>query len=101
MAPNEPLDVTYTISMKNQPFGYGLFNPVPSHELKIGHFGFFDSMGSWNPIANLSDAASLQRFDLKSPAEELDKANAVEMRWAPKMSENVRGFKIGASGSVE
>jgi hypothetical protein len=102
MAPDKPLAVTYTLRMNNQSYGYGRFNPVCSRELQPGYFGFFDSMGSWNPIRNLSDTPSLERHGFKEPVDELDKApSEVTIQWAPKISGNVPGLRVGASGHLE
>ncbi len=43
----------YAYQMKGHSYGYALFHPVSIRDLRPGSFGFFDDLGTWNPIAHI------------------------------------------------
>lgn len=91
----------YALSMKNHPYGYAIYKPLPNRLLKPGACGYFDDSGTWNPIANLDDEESLAKFGLKLPGEELDMAPTdSSARWGPKWSMDVQEEKVDTSTGI-
>ena len=91
----------YVDQMKHHPYGYALYHPVSTRDMRPGSVGFFDSLGVWNPIAHLEDSESLTRSGLRFPTRSLTVARTERIKeWTPKVSANVTetagGVNLGA-----
>jgi hypothetical protein len=101
MGKDSDLDKVYAKNMQHHPYGYALYKPMSSTILKPGSCGYFDSLGAWNPIANLDDVQSLQKYGLQPPKERLEKAPPEEnITWGPKVSQNVTEQRMDLSGGA-
>jgi hypothetical protein len=85
MSSDDSLQHVYANSMRQHPFGFALYHPSDKDLLKLGSCGYFNDLGDWNPITNVS------ADDNKYVAieEELQKADPQELSWGPKCSDHV------------
>jgi hypothetical protein len=102
MAPNsKALDLAYANFMKNHPFGTALYTPQPYRLFHPGSVGYFDSNGSWNPIADLSSPEDLAETGYKPVAERLERAPPEKsIQWGPKISSKTKAKKLGLKAAV-
>ncbi|KIX95202.1 uncharacterized protein Z520_09118 [Fonsecaea multimorphosa CBS 102226] len=71
--------------------GHALYKPEISESLQPGDVGYFDSTARWNPLASLSDPASLTLLNLQSPTEPLERAPSLKIAgWGPRTTESVK-----------
>ncbi|KAJ5260524.1 hypothetical protein N7478_012129 [Penicillium angulare] len=98
---HQPLNITYASYMRNHPFGTALYTPLSIKEFHPGICGYFDSNGSWNPIADLSDSTKLEKQGYSTVNEELERAPTdTDIQWGPLTSENVVAHNIDFSGGI-
>ncbi|PPR07967.1 hypothetical protein CVT24_002646 [Panaeolus cyanescens] len=89
------VDKVYAQIMSNHPFGIALYRPQKETVFRIGSCGYFDSFGSWNPIANLEDAAEVKRKGLTPIEVELERAPIEDdIRWGPKVSSTAKATAL-------
>ena len=101
MGRHNDLSQVYAENMIHHPYGYALYKPVSSSILKPGSCGYFDAQGAWNPIADLTSPASLQKYGLSIPKEELERIPIVEnIAWGPKVSQRVTEMNLDLSGGI-
>ena len=80
----------YADAMRHHRYGLALLEPVSSHSMRPGSVGFFGANGSWNSIASLDDADSLDRAHLRASATELERMPRDEaLSLDPKISSDV------------
>jgi hypothetical protein len=95
------LNKVYADEMKNHPYGYGLYQPPFSTVIKPGSVGYFDKLGFWSPIADLTDPASLSAAGLQPPRQKLSKAPSQKQIWGPMASKSVSGKNLDVSAGTE
>lgn len=100
MAPDS-LNRIYADEMQNHPYGYGLYQPTFSTVIKPGSVGFFDPSGFWSPLADLTDAKSLDALGLKPPRHALSPAPPQEQSWGPMTSKSTSAHNLDASAGIE
>jgi hypothetical protein len=101
MGRDDNLSQVYAENMMLHPYGYALYKPVSSSILRPGSCGYFDAQGAWNPIADLTSPASLQKYGLSIPREELERIPTEEnVAWGPKISQRVTEMNIDLSGGI-
>lgn len=101
MGRHNDLSQVYAENMIHHPYGYALYKPVSSSILKPGSCGYFDAQGAWNPIADLTSPASLQKYGLSIPKEELERIPIEEnIAWGPKVSQRVTEMNLDLSGGI-
>jgi hypothetical protein len=84
--PNDNLQLVYANAMRRHPFGFALYHPCDKNVLNLGSCGYFNDLGDWNPITNVS---SQDDHNYSGIEEELQKADPQELSWGPKCSEHV------------
>ena len=68
---------------------------------KVGACGYFDDLGSWQPIVDLEQPNKLLERKLTPPEDELEKAPLDDgIEWGPKVSSQTTAKKIELSGGV-
>lgn len=96
LANMEGLSELYATHMKFHDLGRALYHPVA---LKIGDCGYFNTLGHWNPIGNITSSESLSKHKLKTVQEldlDLDRAPVEEGHaWGPVLANDVKGTNIG------
>ncbi|TAQ87224.1 hypothetical protein B7494_g4456 [Chlorociboria aeruginascens] len=106
MAPNSKLlDIAYAEHMKNHPFGTALYTPQAYRLFHPGCVGYFDSNGSWNPIADLSSSDTMATTEYTPVVEQLERAPPeTSIHWGPKISSKTKAqkvsLKVGLSAAV-
>jgi hypothetical protein len=91
MAPDS-LHTLYAMQMApHARFGYALYEPPLSKDLKPGAVGYFDASGSWNPILQLSDGKAVQSAGYVEVKEKLKRAQDENIAWGPRCSTDMRG----------
>jgi len=88
MASGELLCHDYTASMRKHPYGYALYKPKKPELVKPGVCGYLDESEEWKPIADLTDAVSLEKEGF-TPMTLPNKAPDEEESWGAKVSEGV------------
>ena len=78
-----------------------MYKPVSNSILRPGSCGYFDTLGTWNPLVDLTSPSSLQKYGLSSPKEELERIPSEEnAEWGPKVSRSVTEVNIDLSGGL-
>lgn len=86
----ETIRVLYTKHMLHWGFGFPLYEPPSTNELKVGQCGYFDN-GVWNPIAFVPDAKSVQDAGLQPMAYDPPRLIIDDsIRWGPQTSKTVK-----------
>ena len=96
------LNKEYAEEMSWHDCGYALYHPVKSSALSIGDIGYFNEQGFWNRMGNITDAASLAKFNLKPiDVSLLDKAPPDDtIEWGPLLAKHVQGKRLNASAKA-
>lgn len=55
----------YRNAMREHGFGYALYEPQRSQDLRPGMLGYFDNDRQWHPLLDLTDAAAVAAHDCK------------------------------------
>jgi hypothetical protein len=103
MAPEKHNRAKYSREMSDWDLGHALYLPVPNSEMQLGHCGYFDGEGNWNPIALLPDPESVSAAGLKPMAVKPPRQAPVDdvIEWGPKLSSSVNSsdakLDIGAA----
>jgi hypothetical protein len=101
MAPDS-LRILYANQMApHARFGYALYEPPLSKDLKPGAVGYFDASGSWNPILQLSDGKAVQSAGYVEIKEKLKSAQDENIAWGPKCSSGMRGVMVDLKASAK
>lgn len=97
----QSLDGAYASYMRNHPFGTALYSPLPARLFHPGSCGYFDSVGAWNPITDLSSPSHLSTQGFTPTPEELQAAPVdATARWGPKISESAEARKVALSAGI-
>lgn len=97
----QSLDSAYASYMRNHPFGTALYSPLPARLFHPGSCGYFDSVGAWNPITDLSSPSHLSTQGFTPVSEELQAAPVdATARWGPKISESAKARKVALSAGI-
>jgi hypothetical protein len=97
----DTLNIIYANEMQNHPYGYAIYQPEFDTVIKPGMVGFFDPVGFWSPIADLSDPKSLKEAGLKPPRKALSPAPPQNQTWGPMTSKSVSGHDLDSSAGTE
>lgn len=101
MAPDPKRAILYAQHMRFWDCGYALCKPKSNAIVKPGGAGYFDELGEWNPIADLTDGAGLERNGFKLP-ETLTAAPLEDnIEWGPRNSEHVTGTDVGVDAEAK
>lgn len=81
----------YAQQMTNHSQGHALYHPLLTSSIKPGACGYFNSLGNWNPIADLSDNKKLQAAGFRPVIEQLEEAQpGPTEEWGPRCSKTVK-----------
>jgi len=83
----------YAKAMKSLNYGYGLYHPEYSDNIRIGSCGYFDSNGHWKLIRHIPDIKKddIDGFTPLKHATRLSNSAPVDEEWEPKYAVGVRG----------
>jgi hypothetical protein len=81
-------DRDYAQLMINHPWGWGLYKPVPSTQLKPGSCGYFDAAGYWQPIVQLTEKLPENWKAAEPPLRVVTEKGSTP--WGPKTSDRVQ-----------
>jgi len=97
----EPLDQTYSKLMQVHPYGNALYKPQSSKTFHPGSIGYFDSLGNWNPVADLiSSTDVLSTVFSPPPSDQLILAPEETQTWGPKLGRQTTCHRIDLKQSV-
>jgi hypothetical protein len=82
-------------------FGYALYEPPLSKDLKPGAVGYFDASGNWNPVLQLSDEKAVQSAGYVEVKEKLKHVRDENIAWGPRCSSGVRGVIVDLKASLK
>lgn len=99
MAKGQLNQVYATALDKDHPYGYALYEPVPSSVLKPGTFGYIAEDDLWTPLLDLSDTAAVQRAGFL-PFSGVRRAPTDSRVWGPKLSSSVKQSDVDLKGSI-
>ena len=87
--------------MRKHPYGTALYNPLPARLFHPGSCGYFDSLGAWNPVTDLS-LPTLLSTDGYSPVPEQLQAAPTDSspHWGPKVSDSTVARKVELSAGI-
>lgn len=94
------LHLKYAEQMAHHPFGHALYHPKSVQEIRPGLCGYFDRLGQWQPIVDLTKPDELLKkgFSLIELPERAPKGPYME--WGPKTSTNIKSGKTGTTLGV-
>jgi hypothetical protein len=96
MESKDRLDELYANCFADQPEGHFLYHPISSVQLKAGVCGFFDHMGDWQTVADLTKPEDLEKEGYSSaPNGYLDVADTRELELGPRISRNIQRVSLG------
>ena len=101
MPGSKQLHEVYADEMANHSLGRSLYHPVWSSFIKPGSCGYFNDLGNWNPIADLSDAKKLEQDGYRPVSEILEKApTGPPTEWGPRHLNSVNYAVIEMKAGV-
>jgi len=100
MAPDSLHNLYAQIMAPHARFGYAIYEPPLSKDLKPGSVGYFDASGSWNPILQLSDGNMVQRAGYVEVKEKLKLVRDENITWGPKCSSGMKGMVVDLKASA-
>jgi hypothetical protein len=99
--PKMKLGRQYTENMSLPELGHALYHPVSSSALKIGDVGYFNDLGAWQYLCNVTDAKSLSEYNLMPIEGKLRKAPPDEnIEWGPMLAEHTKGTEAGLAAKA-
>jgi hypothetical protein len=101
MTGTNELDQVYLTLMKHHPYGKAIYKPLSTSSFHPGIVGYFDSVGNWNPIADLSavEASSPATFT-PPPSDKLVRAPSEPQTWGPRLGTQTTCREIGLHQSA-
>lgn len=101
MTGNNQLDEVYVTQMRYHGYGRAMYKPVSTSSFHPGTVGYFDKLGNWNPIADLSaiDARWPETFT-PPPSDKLVVAPVETQTWGPKTGKETKSRSIEFRESV-
>jgi hypothetical protein len=95
------LDQTYSKLMQNHPYGTALYKPQSSRNFHPGSIGYFDAVGNWNPVADLTSGnEGLSTVFSPFPSDQLVLAPEQTQTWGPKVGQQTTCRMIDLKQSV-
>jgi hypothetical protein len=101
MMGSKALDQDYLTLMQNHPYGKAIYKPLAVSSFHPGSIGYFDSVGDWNPIADISSAqAAWPAAFTPPPTEKLLSAPSENQTWGPKVGQQTTCRMIDLKESI-
>src|SRR5438876_1023516 len=97
-------DREYAQLMINHPWGWALYKPTSSIDLKPGACGFFDAQGDWQTIVHLTDKAAVegQKWEpVQSETQLKVETDKGTIKWRPKKSETVTVINMDLKSGLQ
>ena len=75
--------------------GHAIFCPTSTRAMRLGHCGYFDRYGTWNPICVITDPTTLPKGITLLDNSKLQNPFVDEnISWGEKISSNVSRHKV-------
>ncbi len=94
MTSQRTLATHYAEQMRHHAYGYAIYEPASSADLRPGSCGYFDESGGWTTIAQLDDVEELKREGFEPPTSLEAVEDKIKRSWHPKCSAGVAATEL-------